>query len=173
MIESHHTKADNHRQRDGRRYIQHVFVDHLGLEHKTGKLLVDGELSESEFKPQRLALIDAQNKKLANNEIDSFISKLKKNVNPFRDTSNILISPEYQTYEKAITSVADYLMGLSGGELLDYRHAFEHLFNLGTDQELKYLLQLSDQELAEIRTREQFFKQLNSAVSVMETIKNG
>jgi len=167
MIVDHYTNKDSHLQQDGRRRVEHVFVDHAGMKYLDGARLVSGLWGESEYAAQRESMVATKNQKLLSNEFSFYLQELKNNRNPFRDPENNLVPPKYHSFQSAVKAVSDFLRELSGDELVEFRFVFNHLLNLGTDDELIAILELTSEELIEIRLREDVFKRLNSALAPM------
>lgn len=76
------TIADNHVQTDGRRYVRHVFTDHLNNELSPSELLVDGAWTETEYAIDRVARIPKVENSLAELEIKAALRKAAQDINP-------------------------------------------------------------------------------------------
>lgn len=81
-IISHQTIADGHLQVDGRRYIRHVFTDHLSNTQPFPLRLVDGAWTEAEYSAERVALVSSVETRLAQQEVKDQIEIAIQGGNP-------------------------------------------------------------------------------------------
>lgn len=105
-IISHQTIADSHLQADGRRYIAHVFTDHLGKDIATTLFMADGAWTETEYLVDRAAKVTS----IELREEESEESHALSLVEGGEDALSFTLSPNYSTPKKIAKKLIRFMM---------------------------------------------------------------
>jgi len=114
-IASSNTQADSHLQADGRRYVTHYFVDHLGNVSKRGPQKVTGSGTETEYAIVRSNLEPSILASLAEQEIQAALSRMESGL-------TIDVVPDHQAQPEFDRKVLGRLM------LLDNIYSFYNAY---------------------------------------------